>query len=661
MADVLLSLVGLVLLLALVAGVVVLPILALTRSARVPELLDRLDRLEREVHRLRAGAVPPSAVEAVPAPPDTVTAEPPPEPAPVVPTPARPEEILTALPAPAHRPPPPSAASIEAWLGARGLGWVAVVLLLFATAFFLQQAFEHDLIGELGRVILGLVTGAALCVAGFVCQRRGRPVFAQMLTAAGIILLYLSTFAAFGYYRLLPQTHGGYFLIALVIETAALAVLYEAPAVALMAVVGGLLTPLLLQTDQDRYVALFIYLGVLNAGVALLSRLRPAWPAVASVALGGTQLLFWGWYAVNYHPDKLAAALTFQAVLLVVHLAAGIRVRSGQRAGIEDLCRLAVAGLLCGAAMYALLEPQYHHWLGSLAIGLALVYTAVAWLVQATRPDDTRQLLVLVATAMAFVAASFPLEAGAAWAPLGWAVQGLALWCFALRIRSAELRFLGLAGLALAVLGVLVGTPGAHREPFLPVLNRYALPALGVVACLVGAAAAGRHFRAPLPELTAAVGLAGVGLFWVVLTAETRGYFAVRAERAYVEAAALAPRPGEGEERMRLREQYEARARRLERTGLAGVSVVWAVYAAALLAAGLRRSNRALRWVALGLFGLTLMKVGLVDTAQLAELYRAAVFLVLAVMMAAGAWGYQKVVRLTSAPDRAEEASREVV
>src|SRR5262249_11072555 len=155
-----------------------------------------------------------------------------------------------------------------------------------------------------------------------------------------------------------------------VIETAALAILYEAPAVALMAVVGGLLTPLLLRTDQDRYVALFLYLGVLNAGVALLSRLRPAWPAGASVALGGTQRLFWGWVAVNYHPDKLAGALTFQAVLLVLHLGAGIliHVRGGRRAGVEDLCRLAVVGLLFGAAAYALLESQYHHWLGSLAL-----------------------------------------------------------------------------------------------------------------------------------------------------------------------------------------------------------------------------------------------------------------------------------------------------
>jgi uncharacterized membrane protein len=80
--------------------------------------------------------------------------------------------------------------------------------------------------------------------------------------------------------------------------------------------------------------------------------------------------------------------------------------------------------------------------------------------------------------------------------------------------------------------------------------------------------------------------------------------------------------------------------------------VVWAAYAALILYAGFRLRNDGLRWVALGLFGLTLVKVLLVDTGNLPGFYRVATFLVLSVLMAAAAWGYQKLQFLRQAAGR---------
>ena len=64
---------------------------------------------------------------------------------------------------------------------------------------------------------------------------------------------------------------------------------------------------------------------------------------------------------------------------------------------------------------------------------------------------------------------------------------------------------------------------------------------------------------------------------------------------------------------------------------------------AVVLTVGFRLDSRPLRWFALGLFGVTLVKVALIDTAELRGLYRVAVFLALSLMMGLGAWGYQKV------------------
>ncbi len=231
---------------------------------------------------------------------------------------------------------------------------------------------------------------------------------------------------------------------------------------------------------------------------------------------------------------------------------------------------------------------------------------------------------------MAFVAAAIPLEAHAAWIAVGWAVQGAVLWLFSLRIRAPALRHLGAVLLLFAVgRSVFVDTPLWYREPFVPILNQYALPALLVAACVLSVAAA---TRAKLRELgtqgeaeVLLSGMLGVGLLWFILSIETYTYFSAQMQSQGADAS------------------------HLRQSAQTALSVVWGVYAAVLLAVGFRARSLALRWAALVVFAVTLVKVFIVDMAALPGLYRVLAFFVLAVMMAAAAWGYQKFQRLQTA------------
>ena len=613
----------LVLLLAVVVlTAVVIPIVALVVSVTSRK---RVIRLETRISQLEAALTGRPVVRPVTEPKPEPTS--PPIAAPPITPPPAPE------PQPASAPPPPvvhatpslNAAQLESVIGRRWVGWAAVGLILFATAFFLKYAFDNRWIGELGRVTIGVVFGVSMCLAGYRYKRRGWRIFSQILTAGGIVLLYLSNYAAFGYYHLVNQKTAFLFLAILIAESAVLALLYNAPAIAIMALIGGFLNPVLLHSDRDQYVSFFAYIVALDAGaLALLKR----WRGLSSVAFFGTHLLFWLWYDEHYHVQKRGAVLVFQAAVFLLFFLAHLfkELIRRESATLEDALLLLANPLAFFATSYHLLSPTHHDWMGVFAIGMALVYAGAAKILLARASRNRREILLLIAVALMFVTLAIPIQLHSNWITIAWAVEGLAILWAALEIRSLRLRVHAFALFALAFGKFLLwDTPYGFRPAFTPVFNRYFLSSLAVVACFLGAvylyqrAADRKLIEARATKLV--LGLCAVLALWLLISIETHTFFVARS---------LSQKVPEDAEHQRW-------------LGQMALSVLWAAYAAALAALGFMRRIAAIRWVSLGLFAITIVKAVLVDMAQLQQLYRIIVFFVLGILLLLVAWGYNKV------------------
>lgn len=530
----------------------------------------------------------------------------------------------------------------EVFLGRKGLGWLSVLLLLFGVAFFLRYAFENNWIGPMGQIALGAMAGTGLVVFGWWCEcRRGWSIFSRIVTSAGLLLLYLSTFAAFGYYTILTQQIGGLFLLLIVAAGAMLAVVYDARSLALMTVIGGLLVPLLMQSPHDLYEQLFVYLVLLNAGILLITFWR-RWSIVGVVALLGTHIIFWLWYAGNYHPEKLSWAIVFHVALWALFAGHSLTAHVVRRrqANVLDLIRLTLTAFFWFLAAYVLLKPDFEPWLGSVAVGSAAIYAGWSRMTLWQRSDDARQTVVALSIAVSFASVALPIQADAHWVALGWAAESAALWWFGLRLRSGyPLRGMAVVLVLLAVMRVVVvDTPWETRDPFIPIVNKYALPSLFVAVCLIGSVLLGlRHgqrlHRGELLLLRIA-GLAGVLLVWTILSIETYGYFDA--------VAAL----------------EDTDALRWRWLGQMALSAMWAIYASAILVIGFWKKRTALRWTALALYALTIGKVFLADMAGLAELYRIGAFVVVAVVVGMAAWAYQRFAPQSALADNSSENSQ---
>jgi uncharacterized membrane protein len=527
---------------------------------------------------------------------------------------------------PPPQPPKPrvQAEQLESIIGRRWIGWAAIILILFAAAFFLKYAFDNRWIGEVGRVAIGISAGIAMSALGVRYHRRNWRVFSQILTAGGVVLLYLSTYAAFGYYHLVPQKVAFTFLALLVAEATVLALVYNAPAIAIMALIGGFLTPLLLHSDRDQYRSLFGYLIALDIGaLAVLKH----WPGLRSLAFAGTHLLFWLWYIEHYHPQKRFGVIVFHIIVfasfLVAHLVRSLLTRA-KSITAEDLALLTVNPFVFFATVYGLLNSTHHDWMGVFAILMAIIYAGSAKLIVDRARISRSESLALIGVALTFVTIAIPIQLRSNWITISWAIEALLMLYAALTIRSAKLRAGSFALFSLAIFKLLFwDTPLLHRTVFTPIVNRYFLSSLFVCGCLFAAVALHRRLKAGDDDrvLRIALPLAGIITLWFVMSVETYTFFSTRAKA----------------------ERAGADIEHLLWLGQMALTVLWSAYAATLAAIGLARKSATVRWAALSLFVLAIVKAMLVDIAELQQLYRIVVFFVLGLLLLGVAWGYHRV------------------
>lgn len=432
---------------ALVASVIAL---LAARTRRTPEgadgriaaleaglraLLDRVQTLERAAARAPVGsdALPPPAV---------------PEPS-VAP---RGVDLAPPLPAPPASQPAAPSLDLEQRIGARWATWVGIVVILVAAALFLKWAFDNAYLGPAARVGIGIVGGCLMLLAGLLLhRRRDVPYLSEGLAGGGLGCLYLSLFAAHSLYDLLGPGRAFASMFAVTLLGTLVAVLTSRLSTAVLAVLGGLLTPLLLQVEQPDERNLLAYLLVLDVLVLLVARFR-TWPALTQLAWGGSALLLlptlWG---APEAPHPLTRLLLLSALFLVFLAAPVFRERAtGHRSQPIDLVLVVANAAGYFWAVYVTLEATRPGLEAPWALGLAVLYRLVSSDYGARVPDDPVPVMVHEGVAWTALTLAIPLALDIQWVTFAWAVEGVMLLWLASRAPAAVAAWGGLAALLLA-------------------------------------------------------------------------------------------------------------------------------------------------------------------------------------------------------------------
>ncbi len=599
----------------------------------VRDLMSRVDRLERKL-----------GVEAAPLPapvPPTVSA-PSSHDAVLAPQTSELPEAQRSFRVP---PIPPQAVAaraeeidLESRIGSHWLNRIGIAAVLIGVSYFLKFAFDNNWIGPGGRVAIGLLAGIAVVLWSEHFRARGYAMFSYSLKAVGIGVMYLSLWAAFHVYALIPGAVAFIAMFAVTASTAALAIAQNAEILAAFALTGGFSTPLLLSTGQNRELELFSYLALLDVAAVVMVARKP-WRRLLVLSYLGTLILYIGWYSEFYNRTQLNLTVAFATLFFVIFAVAPLLARPPER---EAAAFAAIPLFLAFAnavvyflQVYAMFEAIDKHAMAWFALVLAAVYIFLSRQARASYPDkESLQRLhyLHLALAIGFITIAIPIRLDGHWITIGWLVEAAILLWLGDRIRSSFLHGFAVVALVLGVIRVLtIDNFNATTLIFNARMATFAV----AIAVLAATAWFGRKRNDEMGLRGAAAAVVALNvLALIALSHEVADYYARQMAAA---APAYNPRrytpydaaTAYGTHAIRIAEDFT-------------YSALWMAYGALLMIVGFWRRSSFVRWQALVLIAATIVKVFVYDVSQLDRGYRIVSFIVLGVLLLAISFVYQR-------------------
>ena len=626
---------------AIVIGIPALAIVAFVKvgtlkskmDAETPQLIARIYGLEKRLERIEKALATGAGVQANQAPAaapviiPTVAEEPPPTSFPLSPT-----ASVTAATLPSARGSfpglsAPQASSphsnyhenhdnFEALVAGRWLNYVGILALLFAVTFFLKYAFDNNWVGPRGRVGIGILLGAALYPWSQRLLHKGYKYFSEGIAALGAATLYLSLWAGWHYYAIFPQSTAFALMIVVTVATFAVAVGRNSERIALLAQIGGLSTPLLVSTGENHEVALFMYLAILGAATLGLAWVR-TWKWLLPLQFAATLFFFWGWYDEFYSEPELAVTILFATMFFVLFAAIPV-VRSWRQGELSelDIGIVVVNAISFPVALREMLWPGYRWTLTIAVLALAAAHVGA----ERFLPNDGRNAKTRVARilygglALTFATLAIPIRCDGKWISIAWVVEGAVLIWSGLRTKLPMMRWAGF--LLFAIVAGRLSAISIPADAF--ILNARFATFIIAVACFFAAC----YFASESGD--------------EVGPSETWMYLATAIAANVLLIAALSLEIWDVFGRMPSLGIDRGHAQEL------ALSSLWLLYALALLAAGTWKKSAVIRWQALTLLGVVIVKVFVFDLSFLEKFYRIVSFSLLGLALMLISFYYQR-------------------
>lgn len=422
---------------------------------------------------------------------------------------------LPAKPSPQPAAVPSGPSLWERLVGGNLVVKIGIVILFFGVGFLLKYAYEHTHIPIEVRLI-GVAIGA-MALLGFGWRlRHHRAGYALALQGGGIGVLYLTIFAAFRLFHLLPGGVAFALLVAMAAFSAVLAVLQDSRALAMIGAGGGFLAPILASTGGGSHVMLFSYYAVLNAGILGVAW-HKAWRPLNLLGFAFTFAIGTLWGREYFTAELFASTEPFLVLFFLFYVAIPVlfaRREAPQLRGYVD-GTLVFGVPLVAFGLQAVLVREFEYGAAWSALALSFFYLGLARLLYSRAGDNLRLLVeAFLALGVVFGTLAIPLALEGRWTSAAWALEGAAIvW---MGVRQGRILARGF-GIALQFAAGVAFVRGAdHAYGAVPVANSFYLGCvfLAVAGLFCAWYLERNRARVHATEVAVAGLLFAWGLFW---------------------------------------------------------------------------------------------------------------------------------------------------
>ncbi|NJD56318.1 MAG: DUF2339 domain-containing protein [Nitrospirae bacterium] len=513
----------------------------------------------------------------------------------------------------------------EVNFGQKWLLIIGIVTMVFGVGYFLKYSFEQGWIGPAGRVSMAYVWGIVFLAAGNLFRKKGYEIFGLYLAGGGIATLYFSTFAAFQLYHLIGQLPSFAIMVLITTLAATLAIVYDTKWLAVLGLIGGFLTPVLLSTGQDNQIALMSYMTLLNLGLLGIAFYKK-WDLLNVFGFIFTYLLYAAWFNSHYDKMRFWPSIIFLNVFYVIYSIIPFAYQFFRKESekMEGFIIILPNSLLAfGGSYYMIRNYAALEWVSVVTISYSVLFLAMASYLARAWKQDQESFVVLIAKAALFLVITIPVIFSKHWITIFWAAQAAVLLWAGIRLGRNAVIYCAYGLLVLAAGKFLAYDYAAVFEVsffygYRPWAYTHMLTERLLTSVLVLAALG--HFayltqRDSLALVSGSAGkdsgaffaLLGIVLF-IVLNMETSLFFG-----DYLPAARFA-----------------------------AISVLWTMFSVVLMMLGFREKSSLLRKISLCLFAVTLGKVFLFDMENISTPYRIISFIILGLVLVGTSYLYYK-------------------
>jgi uncharacterized membrane protein len=325
---------------------------------------------------------------------------------------------------------------VEKFIGENLINKIGIVILILGIGFLVKFAIDNNWINEIGRVAIGVLSAGALIGVAH-RMRKDFVSFSSVLIGGGLALLYFTVSYAFyteGYPLYQRQALSFALLIAITSFAVFLSIAYNRIEIAMLAILGGFTSPMMISSGTGNYVVLFTYITLLDIGMLVLAYYKK-WRLVNLVSFVFTVLLFGSWITMelfNDRYDAFSGAIYYATVFYVIFFLMNIIYNLKQKMSfkVADISLLLSNTFIYFSFMMIMLsyvgEGAYK---GFFAILMSVFNFGFAYYIHSKHKTDTNLLYLLIGLVFTFVTLAIPLQLKGNYITLFWSVESvLLLW-----------------------------------------------------------------------------------------------------------------------------------------------------------------------------------------------------------------------------------------